>query len=203
MNVKPHPSALSVEPAHDERSRTAAAEMEARLPPIMRHLFPTIAGLPLGPVLTHALRSLARRRPQLFERLGEHSSLHYFVDPVDLAFAFMVVPDAECSLVRAVGKSEAATSNVVIRGPLMALLGLLDGSLDGDALFFNRIISISGRTEAILALRNAIEAAELTPADLLGLSGPLARIANDGILGSLKLARRIAVGRQARTGQMR
>src|SRR6266542_3178415 len=122
---------------------------EPRLPAVVRHLFPTIAGLPLGPLLTLSLRSLAGRQPRLFERLGEHRSACYFIDPIDLAFAFTVIPDGERSVVRVVRKSETATSSVLIRGPLLTLLGLLDGTLDGDALFFSRVISISGRTEAV------------------------------------------------------
>ena len=76
-------------------------------------------------------------------------------------------------------------------------LALLDGTQDGDALFFNRVISISGRTEAVLALRNAIEDAELTPADLMGLSGTLGRLADAGILGGLDVARRFAAASAA------
>ena len=79
---------------------------------------------------------------------------------------------------------------------LHLLLGLLDGTQDGDALFFNRVISISGRTEAVLALRNAIEDAELSPSDLLGLRGPLAALADAGILGGMMAARQLAVSAQ-------
>ncbi|MCO5164057.1 MAG: SCP2 sterol-binding domain-containing protein [Mesorhizobium sp.] len=173
----------------------------ARLPEFARHLFPTIAGLPLGPMLTLSLRALARRQPRLFERLGEHRSARFFIDPVDLAFAFTIVPDGERSVVRVVRKAETATSSVVIRGPLLMLLGLLDGTLDGDALFFNRVISVSGSTEAVLALRNSIEDAELLPADLLGLTGSFARAANAGILGGLDLARRLAASAKPGTLQ--
>ncbi|MGX8012393.1 ubiquinone anaerobic biosynthesis accessory factor UbiT [Mesorhizobium sp. ORM8.1] len=165
--------------------------MQLRLPALVRHLFPSFAGLPLGPLLTLSLRSLARRQPRLFERLGEHRSTCYFIDPIDLAFAFIVVPDGERAIVRVVRKSEIATSSVLIKGPLLTLLSLLDGTLDGDALFFSRAISISGRTEAVLALRNTIEDAELSPADLLGLRGHLARLVDTGILGALNVARQI------------
>ncbi|WP_434722843.1 ubiquinone anaerobic biosynthesis accessory factor UbiT [Mesorhizobium sp. RIZ17] len=173
---------------------------EARLPSVVRHLFPTFAGLPLGLLLTQSLRSLARREPRLFERLGEHRSARYFIDPTDLAFAFTVVPDGDRSVVRVVRKSETATSSVLIRGPLLTLLSLLDGTLDGDALFFSRVISISGRTEAVLALRNTIEDAELRPADLLGLRGHLARLVDAGVLGALNVARQISDRNPAREG---
>ncbi len=164
--------------------------MQWRLPGLFGRLLPRVAVLPLGPALTLSLRSLARRRPGLFERLGEHRRARYLVDPVDLAFAFIVVPDGQRSTVHVAAKG--ASASVVVRGPLLALLGLLDGTLDGDALFFNRVIAIGGRTDAVVALRNAIEDAELSPADLLGFSGPLARLANEGILEGLGLARRLA-----------
>lgn len=177
--------------------REKGTDMEDRfrqgaLPPFVRGIFPRTAAMPLGWLLTGSVRALARRRPQLFDRLGEHRTATYFVDPTDLAFAFIVIPDGEKAVVRIVGKAETATSNVVIRGPLLMLLGLLDGTLDGDALFFRRIVSVSGRTEAVVALRNAIEDAELTPADLLGFRGTLARLADTGILGGLNAARRLA-----------
>ena len=170
--------------------------MEARLPAFVRHLIPAFAGLPLGPALTLSLRALARRRPGLFDRLGDFARERFFIDPVDLAFAFVVVPDGERATVKAVsktiGKDATDGCSVTIRGPILTLLALLDGTQDGDALFFNRVISISGRTEAVLALRNAIEDAELTPADLIGLSGALGRLADAGILGGLDVARRFA-----------
>lgn len=171
--------------------------MEARLPAFVRHLFPAFAGLPLGPALTRSLRALARRRPGLFDRLGAFAGEHYFIDPVDLAFAFVVVPDGERASVRVTDKEGGADCGVTIRGPILSLLALLDGTQDGDALFFNRVISIGGRTEAVLALRNAIEDAELTPSDLIGLSGTLGRLADAGILGGLDVARRFAIAAAA------
>ncbi|MET3663034.1 ubiquinone anaerobic biosynthesis accessory factor UbiT [Aquamicrobium ahrensii] len=171
---------------------------DASLPRRIRFL-PAFPGRPLGPLLTQALRSLARRRPEAFERLGEFSKAHFLIDPTDLPFVFHVVPDGDATTVRATGKSStgksgAAASDVVIRGPILLLLGILDGTLDGDALFFHRAISVSGRTEAVVALRNAIEDAELRPSDLLGFSGAAARLADSGILGGLSLARQIATG---------
>ncbi len=168
----------------------AAEIVEARLPGFVR-LLPPLAALPAGPLLTGALRALARRKPGIFDRLGEFSRERFFIDPTDLGFAFTIVPDGERSLVRVVGKKDGANAPVVVRGPILMLLGLLDGTMDGDTLFFRRIVTISGRTEAVLALRNTIEDAELKPADLLGLTGALARIADTGILGGLDAARRI------------
>ncbi len=173
---------------------------DVSLPEPIRRFLPAFSGQPLGPLLTQALRSLARRRPEAFERLGEFGKARFLIDPTDLPFAFHVVPDGRAALVRATGKSGTAPSDVVIRGPILMLLGILDGTLDGDALFFHRTISVSGRTEAVLALRNAIEDAELRPSDLLGLRGALARFADAGILGGLGAIRHLAASAPVREG---
>ncbi|KQZ12514.1 lipid carrier [Mesorhizobium sp. Root552] len=173
---------------------------DASLPGFIRRFLPSFSGQPLGPLLTISLRSLARRRPQAFERLGEHRKARFLIDPTDLPFAFSVVPDGPASIVRATGKTVSEPNDVIIRGPILMLLGILDGTLDGDALFFHRSISVSGRTEAVVALRNAIEDAELRPSDMLGIGGQLAHIADTGILGGLAFARRIAVGASVEQG---
>jgi predicted lipid carrier protein YhbT len=185
-----------------EKPMALSSNEDFSLPAPVRRLLPAFSGQPLGPLLTQALRALARRRPEAFERLGTFGKARYLIDPTDLPFAFHVVPDGRAALVSATDKSGTAACDVVIRGPILLLLGILDGTLDGDALFFHRAISVSGRTEAIVALRNAIEDAELRPSDLLGLSGALAHLADTGILGGLSLARQIATGahRRERTG---
>ena len=58
---------------------------------------------------------------------------------------------------------------------MLALLGLIDGSYDGDALFFSRDLVVEGDVEAVLALRNAIDDAGVDlVADTAALFGPLA-----------------------------
>ena len=80
-----------------------------------------------------------------------------------------------------------------IEGPLGALLGLFDGSQDADAAFFSRAIRVSGDIEAVMALHNTLEAAELTLADLLGLSTPAGDVAN----AALRFLRQAAAAKAA------
>ena len=62
-----------------------------------------------------------------------------------------------------------------IAGPLAALLGLVHGAYDGDALFFSRDLVIEGDTAAALALRNAVDDAELDLSEeIASMSGPFA-----------------------------
>ena len=51
----------------------------------------------------------------------------------------------------------------------------MHGAFDGDALFFSRDLVIEGDTAAVLALRNAIDDAELDlSAEAQAMSGPFA-----------------------------
>jgi predicted lipid carrier protein YhbT len=60
-------------------------------------------------------------------------------------------------------------------GPLLTLLALLEGRIDGDAMFFARSLSIAGDMEAMLALRNALDDSGFDlPRDLGQAAGPLA-----------------------------
>ncbi len=169
-----------------------AENFKGELPYFLRLLARPAGMLPLGFFLTRAVRDLARRRPALFERLGEHRRSSFFIDPSDLGFAFLIVPDGAAAEVKTVSKHPSASSDVMVRGPLLSLLGLLDGTFDGDALFFNRGLSISGKTDALLALRNAIEDAELKPSDFLGLGGGVGSLADNLVLSGVAAARRLS-----------
>jgi len=168
---------------------------QGELPGIVRGLFPAGGAFPLGLGLTIAVRGLARRRPELFDRLGEFRAARYLVAPSDLDFAFLIVPDGEHATVRTVSARHPQSTDVAVRGPLLMLIGLLDGTLDGDALFFHRLISVEGRTDALVALRNTLEDAALRPSDLLGFGGGLGRLADSGVEAALNLARRLSTPR--------
>lgn len=137
--------------------------------------------LPLAPLqwpLTMVLRSVVARHPRIFERLGPHASKRFGIRPTDLPFAFVLEPHPRTPTIAAVRSLPDAVS-IRIAGPLIGLLGLIDGSYDGDALFFSRDLAIEGDVEAVLALRNAIDNAGLDlVADATALLGPLAPLSN-------------------------
>lgn len=135
-----------------------------------------IRGLPLAPLslsLTTYARRIARSHPGMFRRLGEYSNTNFALDPTDLPFVINLDPrdgDPRVTVTR-----EAQNVDARIAGPLAALLGLVHGAYDGDALFFSRDLVIEGDTSAALALRNAVDDAELDLAgEISALSGPLA-----------------------------
>ena len=141
-----------------------------------------------------ALRTLRKRHPGLFDRLSGVGSPRFLIDPVDLPFAFLLETDPKRPRLAALRKEDAEpqAATATIRGPLMTLIDLAEGRLDGDALFFSRDLVIEGDTEAVVALRNAIDDAEIDlVADLLSALGPLAgpaRLAVDGATALLARA---------------
>lgn len=117
----------------------------------------------LGPLLAATAHFAARRHPDLFERLAAIPDPTFAMVPDELPVAVIVRADTRRPRMRAVAKSDLDPARVaaVVRGPLSRLAALADGRLDGDALFFSREIAIEGSTEAAVALRNALDNAEL------------------------------------------
>ena len=129
---------------------------------------------PLGVAMTLFSKRIAKRHPGLFNRLGEYDHCKFILDPTDLPIKLCLEPNGgnpRVTLSRGNPEGDAR-----IAGPLAALLGLVHGVFDGDALFFSRDLLIEGDTAAALALRNAIDDAELDLAEeIKQMSGPLAK----------------------------
>lgn len=142
-----------------------------------------LAGLVAGPLppallqpwLAAAMRLLKMRHPDVFERLHELEDTRFLIDPVDLRLVLLLDARPDHPRLVALGERDARPEAVAatIRGPLAALVDLLEGRIDGDALFFSRQLSVEGDTEAVVALRNAVDAAEIDlVGDVLSVLGP-------------------------------
>ena len=130
----------------------------------------------MRPLADAAARAVLRRHPEVRDRLAPLGGAAVLIDPIDLPIAFVVRPGAQAPLVEVVrGGGSSTAVAATIRGPLALLIDLLEGRLDGDALFFAREIAIEGDAEMVVALRNAVESAEIDLArDLLAALGPFA-----------------------------
>jgi len=130
--------------------------------------------LPLQILLGICLREIRSRHPRIFDRLGPHTGKRYGLEPTDLPLAFVLEPrrmNPRVTVVRTLPPAIDAR----IAGPLSALIGMTDGSYDGDALFFSRDIQIDGDMEAVVALRNAIDDSRVDfLAESVAWLGPLA-----------------------------
>ncbi len=142
----------------------------------------------LQPVLNLAMSIISRRHPDVFERLGGLDHPLFVIDPIDLPLIFSLDPDPLAPRLTAARDTEDVEATATIRGPLLTLFDLLEGRIDGDSLFFSRELTIEGDTEAVVALRNAVDGAEINVvADVLSVLGPLAGPAHGavGIAGAL------------------
>ena len=128
--------------------------------------------LPLTIALEVLSHRIVARHPGLLRRLGEHGEKTFVLDPTDLPLLLLLEPRAGQPRVSA--HRQAPRADARIAGPISALLGMIHGAYDGDALFFSRDLVIEGDTAAALAQRNAVDDAEPDlAAELNELAGPL------------------------------
>ncbi len=123
-----------------------------------------------------ALTALTRTHPDVFGRLEGLDNPDFLIDPIDLPFRFHLRTALPRPSLRVLGDGEEPDEPVAatVRGPLPALIDLLEGRVDGDALFFSRALVVEGDMGAVVALRNAVDGAEISLAeDLLRPLGPL------------------------------
>jgi predicted lipid carrier protein YhbT len=161
----------------DDRAR----RFEASLSRVGLGLVPRLGERVSDALLARLLRVLAERHPRAFDALREMQDARVLIEPVDAPVALMMRVGPELSLHAlprgADGTTGAAAADAVIRGPYARLLDLLEGRIDGDALFFRRELTISGDTALILALRNTLDGEDEMDlmADAASIAGPLAR----------------------------
>lgn len=141
------------------------------------------------PAIDQAMSTLHRRHPEVFERLADLDNPVFLIDPVDLPIRFVMRPDPLIPTLEVIGESDPVTdASAIIRGPLANLIELLEGRSDGDAQFFSRSLIIEGDTEHVVALRNAVDGADIDVlTDLLSSLGPLATPARGLADGALRL----------------
>ena len=159
-----------------------APSRAGRLPSPLKTFFQQIPNLLLTPVPLALLQPIfariathvAQSRPELFNRLGPHAGKRFLIDPIDLPFVLVLTPEPERPHMTAYRRYQRPAHDAAIAGTFFNLLDMIDGSLDGDALFFSRDLRVSGDTEAVVALRNALDDFEGSALDsVVGSFGPL------------------------------
>lgn len=111
----------------------------------------------LQPILTLIGTQVGRAQPDVFSRLGPHALKSFIIDPTDLPFVLLLKPRPDAPALSAWRRASAPYCHARIAGSFLNLFDLIDGSLDGDSLFFSRKLRVTGDTEAVVALRNALD----------------------------------------------
>lgn len=160
-----------------------------------------VIGLALRPVPGPALQvaaslamaAMLRSHRSVFERLADIANPVFLIDPVDLPVSLLLdagLPAPRLTVLRE-GDAPPVAPAAAIRGSLPALIELLEGRTDGDALFFSRSLAVEGDMAAVVALRNAVDGADIDLiGDLLRHLGPLGAPARRLVAGATALYRR-------------
>lgn len=136
----------------------------------------------LQPVLQRIVRHVVKQHPELFERLEHGAQKTFLIDAKGIPFLLLLKPDPLNPSLVARSRHDEIQYDVLVSGKFATLLRMIDSQTDSDALFFNRDILITGDTEAIVLLRNALDDMETTLADDVAQAfGPLARPLRKGI----------------------
>ncbi len=153
------------------------SDPQISIPTAPRVLASALKYVPLAPlslILSSYACRVAKNHPSMMRRLGEHNKTDFVLDPTDLPISIEMNPNRGYPRITVVRGNGQGTARIA--GPLAALMGLVHGAFDGDALFFSRDLVIEGDTAATLALRNAIDDAELDLGEeMAGATGPFAR----------------------------
>ncbi len=152
--------------------------VSAALPSLLVRALRPLPTAPLQRLLQHLTDSIVARHPALLDRLGADGARRFGIDPLDLPFALVMAARDGAVRVSVVPRLDDEILDASIRGNLLALLDLIEGRDDGDALYFSRDLTIEGDIGAVLALRNAIDNAELDlPHEAAQLMQPLSGLA--------------------------
>ncbi|WP_316861626.1 SCP2 sterol-binding domain-containing protein [uncultured Cohaesibacter sp.] len=146
-------------------------------PPIVARFTRHLPLLPMERLVAEISNRFASQNPDFFERLGDYASKSFVIVPTDLDWmTSLSFHNGRVQLRLSRSLDAFPNRDVTVTAPFLSLLDLLDGEEDGDALFFSRDLTIEGDTEAVLALRNAIDDAEIDFIhECAQLAGPLSQ----------------------------
>lgn len=154
------------------------------IPPLLTRPLNAVPLVVIERVCRLMFRRIGLAHPGLFERLGEHKAKRFAFLPTDLPLAFIVEPASDTIFVSR--KATDVIADAVTEAPLFMLLALMEGRCDADALFFSRDLSVTGDMEAMLAMRNALDASSIDLSkDLARLAGPFAPMAGQ-VIGEIR-----------------
>ena len=132
----------------------------------------------LQPILGRIVRRVAADEPAVFNRLGPHKQTRFVIDPANMSFVLELHPDPDNLILRACPRNAIPECDARISGKFFDLLQLVDCDQDGDAMFFSRGLEISGDTEAVVTLRNALDDLDGSLAErVANMFGPPGRLA--------------------------
>lgn len=170
---------------------------------------PLLSALPPAPleaVVQRLATRLSARHPEMLERTADVGAARLLLVATDLPWQALVTLRADGAEVRLLRKAGAPipAADATVRGPVDRLVACAEGGGDGDAMFFSREIEVDGDTDVLVALRNALDGAELDlSGELAALTGPLRRPAMAAASRMAALYRHLDSGLEALRADVR
>lgn len=121
---------------------------------------PRLTWLPLAVsrlLLDRLMRFVMLRHPALFARMGDSSGARILIAPLELPLSMLMTANNEHPGLRLYRRGHRPACDAMVSGQFLTLFSLIEGQIDGDAVFFTRELSITGDTEAIVRLRNCLD----------------------------------------------
>ena len=125
-------------------------ENEGFSPLLMVGLFGSkLPTYPIDFMLQKITDNLSKSHPAVMNRLGSLNGKIFLIKPRDLPHNIRLEFSGE-KIKTYLDNDDGTPADVTICGSLHSLIAMMNGNEDGDALFFNRKISVEGDTEALL-----------------------------------------------------
>jgi predicted lipid carrier protein YhbT len=148
-------------------------QQAALLPRLAQLLMARLPAPALEQLSTLILRAMQRRHPRLFEGLARLPRSVVSIEPTDLPHRF-TLGLGRSPFTLTVSRQATTRADATVKGSLRSLLDMLDGRIDGDTLFFDRAITLTGDASVVMALRNTMDREDLDlERELRSLLGPL------------------------------
>lgn len=139
--------------------------MQSVIPDFKPSLLLGILAKPIarGPILQNAINRLTKlfiqKHPKVITKMAEYTPARLVLIPSDMPFCFFVEFTKDNMQINIIDQNAFDGKNLTcITASLELFIKMLEGNLDGDALFFSRQLTVAGDTTIIVALRNILEA---------------------------------------------
>lgn len=134
-----------------------------------------LLGQLLNPVISRSILQIGidkltnlfvKQHPRVISKMAKFTPCRMVLIPIDMPFCFFVEFTPDDLNINIIDNNAFSGDNLTcIKSSLELFVKMLEGNLDGDALFFSRKLSIEGDTTSIVALRNILEAESINIKD--------------------------------------
>jgi len=131
------------------------------LPELVGKIIRPLPLFPLEKIFKLILKKIIAKNPNVFKRMGEYAGDKFLIKITDLPFVVVIDTSPKAPNIYVRRDADNLEIAATVTAPILSHVKMLTGELDGDALFFAREIRISGSTESVLALRNAVDSMDL------------------------------------------